>query len=91
MAANKRTPTPGVDSESRNDKLDFPTIEQVHKASHEMLARWYRFLIATDESQQETLRRVAERLQKLGGITPEGGLTPELSKKVGYGGVKDRR
>jgi hypothetical protein len=37
-----------------------------------MLARWYRFLIAADEKQQEMLRRVAERLQELDGITPEG-------------------
>jgi len=28
----------------QHDRQDFPTMEQVEKANHEQLARWYRFL-----------------------------------------------
>jgi hypothetical protein len=56
----------------------FPTIEEVERAGREQLARWYRFLpsgeTATD---QEIMKRIAQRFQKL------GGMTPELSKKIG--------
>ena len=56
----------------------FPTIEEVERAGKEQLARWYRFLpsgeTATD---QEIMKRIAQRFQKL------GGMTPELSKKIG--------
>jgi len=56
---------------------DFPTLEQVEKASKQDLAHWYRFLLGTTPEQRKTLHRVAERLEKL------GGMTPELSKKIG--------
>lgn len=56
----------------------FPTLEEVEKADKEQLARWYRFLpsgeTATD---QKLMKRIAERFDKL------GGMTPELSKKIG--------
>jgi len=57
---------------------DFPTLEQVEKADKEQLARWYRFLLGTTDEQRKTLRRVAQRLEQL------GGMTPELSKKIGH-------
>jgi hypothetical protein len=57
---------------------DFPTLEQVEKADKEQLARWYRFLLGTTDEQRKTLRRVAQRLDQL------GGMTPELSKKIGH-------
>ena len=57
---------------------DFPSLEQVEKANKEDLARWYRFLLGTSDEQRKTLHRVAERLEKL------GGMTPELSKKIGH-------
>jgi hypothetical protein len=60
------------------DQQDFPTMEQVEKASKEELARWYRFLLGTTDEQRKTLLRVKQRLHSL------GGMTPELSKKIGH-------
>ncbi len=58
---------------------DIPTLEQVEKASHEQLGRWYRFLPSGDsKEQQKVLDRIAERFKKL------GGMTPELSKRLGF-------
>jgi hypothetical protein len=37
------------------DQQDFPTIQQVEKASKEDLARWYRFSIGTTPEQKKTL------------------------------------
>lgn len=68
---------------------DFPTKEEVDKASLEQLAWWFRFSLATDAEQQKILERVSQRLKKLGGVSESGGLTRELSDKVGYGGVPD--
>ena len=61
---------------------DFPTMDQVEKASHEQLAWWYRFLPSGDTPEQKKIMdRMAERFEKL------GGMTPELSKRIGHGGV----
>lgn len=57
---------------------DFPTIAQVEKASQEELARWYRFLLGTTDEERKILRRISQRLHKL------GGMTPQLSKKIGH-------
>jgi len=57
---------------------DFPTLEQVEKASKQDLARWYRFLLGATDEQRKILRRVAQRLDQM------GGMTPELSKKIGH-------
>jgi hypothetical protein len=63
------------------DRPDFPTMEQVEKADREQLARWYRFLPSGDQLEQRKIRhRLAERFQKM------GGMTSELSKKIGFGG-----
>jgi DNA-binding ferritin-like protein len=61
--------------------LDFPTMEEVAKASHEQLGRWYRFLLPTGKEQQAILDKIAERFKKL------GGMTPEISSRIGHGGV----
>jgi hypothetical protein len=56
----------------------FPTIEAVEKADKEQLARWYRFLPSGDTAaDQKIMGRIAERFDKL------GGMTRELSKKIG--------
>ena len=60
------------------DQQDFPTMQQVEKATREDLARWYRFSIATTDEQRKTLLRVKQRLNNF------GGMTPELSKKIGH-------
>jgi hypothetical protein len=62
------------------NQLEFPTMDQVMKASHEDLARWYRFLLANDKEQQAVLDKIADRFKKL------GGMTPEISKRIGHGG-----
>lgn len=64
-----------------DNKLDFPTMNQVMKASHEDLARWYRFLLPNDKEQQAVLDKIADRFKKL------GGMTPEISKRIGHGGA----
>jgi hypothetical protein len=56
----------------------FPTIEEVERATKEQLARWYRFLPSGETAgDQKIMKRIAERFQKL------GGMTPELSKRIG--------
>ena len=56
----------------------FPTVEQVEKADKEQLARWYRFLPSGETaSDQKIMKRIAERFDKL------GGMTLELCKKIG--------
>ena len=63
------------------DRPDFPTMEQVEKADREQLARWYRFLAPGDTPEQRKIQhRLAERFQKM------GGMTPELRKTIGFGG-----
>jgi len=63
----------------QHDRPDFPTMEQVGKANHEQLARWYRILPSGDtKEQQNILNRIAERFKKLGGVTPA------LEKKIGF-------
>ena len=59
-----------------------PTFEEVEQADKEQLANWYRFLPAgqTDED-RNILSRMSERFAEM------GGMTPELSKKIGEGGV----
>ena len=56
----------------------FPTVEEVEKADKEQLARWYRFLPSGETTMdQMIMKRIAERFEKL------GGMTPEISKKIG--------
>jgi hypothetical protein len=56
----------------------FPTIQEVEKADKEQLARWYRFLPSGETAGgQKIMKRIAERFEKL------GGMTAELSKKIG--------
>ena len=62
-------------------QLEFPTIDQVEKATLEDLARWYRFLLPSGKEQQAILDKIAERFKKL------GGMTPEISKRIGHGGA----
>ena len=63
------------------DRPDFPTMEQVEKAGHEELARWYRFLPSGDTKEQ---LKIAERIEKR--FKHLGGMTPELSDKIGFAG-----
>jgi hypothetical protein len=60
----------------------FPTMVEVENADKEQLARWYRFLPASGEAaeQPKVMKRLAERFKEL------GGMTPELSKKIGHSG-----
>jgi hypothetical protein len=65
------------------ERPDFPTMAQVEAADREQLGRWYRFLPSGEtREQQKIMDRIAERFKKL------GGMTPELSKKIGMGGVQ---
>jgi len=71
--------------------MKYPTLEEVEKASHLQLARWYRFLPSPGEraighpefnkifqQEAEILDRIVERFNKMGGFTPE------ISKKIGW-------
>jgi hypothetical protein len=56
----------------------FPTIQEVEKDDKERLACWFRFLPSGETaSDQKIMKRIAGRFQKL------GGMTAELSKKIG--------
>lgn len=59
----------------------FPTSAEIEKANVDQLARWYRFLLPQTAEQNKLMDRISERLKKA------GGMTPALSKKIGYGGV----
>lgn len=65
-----------------NDRPDFPTMEQVEKASHEQLAAWFRFLAIGDTPEQKRImKRIRDRFEE------KGGMTPKVSDKIGWGGV----
>jgi hypothetical protein len=54
-------------------------MEQVEKAGHEQLARWYRFLPCGDSpAQKKICDRIAERFKEL------GGMTSDMEKRIGY-------
>jgi hypothetical protein len=56
----------------------FLTIQEVEKADKVQLARWYRFLPSGETAaDQKVMKRIAERFDKL------SGMTPELSEKIG--------
>jgi hypothetical protein len=59
----------------------FPTVAEVEKADAETLARWYRFLLPADAEQEKVLQKISAALKA------KGGMTPALSRKIGYGGV----
>jgi chemotaxis regulatin CheY-phosphate phosphatase CheZ len=59
---------------------DFPTMQQVEAASHEQLARWYRFLPMGLENDQ--MQKIADRIEER--LNQMGGITPELDQKLGW-------
>lgn len=63
----------------------YPTPESVEKASREQLGHWLRFLRPpkTGTPEVDTLLRLSKRFQEL------GGMTPELSKKIGWGDTRE--
>jgi len=68
-----------VEGGMMQDRPDFPTMEQVEKADHEQLAKWFRFLPSGDTDEQQKIQdRIAERFKAM------GGMNPALSKKIGF-------
>ena len=64
------------------DRPDIPTLEQVEAASKQQLAYWYRFLPSGGTpAQRKAIDRIVQRFEAM------GGMTPELSNKIGFGGV----
>jgi hypothetical protein len=64
--------------------MQWPTFIEVQFADHEQLARWHRFLPAAKTYEQTRLMDyISRRLQNLGGITPE------LSEKIGWDEPED--
>jgi hypothetical protein len=54
-------------------------MEEVEKADKEQLAKWFRFLPSGNTKEQQRVQdRIGERFKQL------GGMTPELSRKVGF-------
>jgi hypothetical protein len=54
---------------------------RIRKGDREELARWHRFLPSGDTPEQKKVRsKLAERFHRM------GGMTPELSKKITFGG-----
>ncbi len=71
--------------------MKYPTLDEVEKAGHEQICRWWRFLKSPGQSaigkgnfteigEQElkVMNRIAERLKKFGGFTPA------ISKRIGW-------
>lgn len=59
--------------------MTYPTLKRVESASHEQLARWYRFLPTAGSTESAVMHRIAERFADM------GGWNPELSKRIGWG------
>ena len=59
--------------------LKYPTLEQVNATSYIQLAEWYRFLPSPKNEDLAILNRICERFKEL------GGMTPEISKAIGWG------
>lgn len=70
----------------------YPTMQQVRTADREQLGRWYRFLpspgtsaIERDDfhqvrkAEKQVMTKIVARFKEL------GGMTPELSKAIGWG------
>jgi hypothetical protein len=56
----------------------FPELEEEERADKEQLAGWYPFLPSGETTaDQKIMKRIADRFEKL------GGMTPHLSKKIG--------
>lgn len=62
----------------------FPTMEQVENADREQIARWwYRCLPAREGANQRNIMdRIVDRFLNM------GGMTPGLSKKIGFSPVR---
>mgnify|MGYP001572797337 CR=1 FL=1 len=71
--------------------MKYPTLEEVNKATHIEICRWWRFLPSTglnyigelnfiEKLNEEVviMNRIADRLKKFGGFTPE------ISKEIGW-------
>lgn len=59
--------------------MNFPTYEQVEKATDYQLGKWHRFLpVASNELESASLSHIHQRFTAL------GGWTPALSKDVGW-------
>jgi len=58
--------------------MNYPTKEEVQGATREQLARWVRFLPSPmNDEQARIMNYLCERFGAM------GGMTPELSKKIG--------
>ena len=71
--------------------MKYPSMKQVETASHEQLARWYRFLPSPGASASGTddfedvldhEAAIQERIIERFGCF--GGMNPQLSKKIGW-------
>lgn len=59
--------------------MQYPTLEQVEAASHLQICKWMRFLeVSGDPYEQKVIIRLCDRLDDLGGFTPE------ISKQIGW-------
>ena len=61
------------------DGLEYPTIEEIEAADHDLICRWYRFLPSPDTQEQvESMKLINQRFKD------GGGFTEFLSKKIGW-------
>lgn len=59
--------------------MKYPSFEEIEEASKTQLAVWYRFIQSPQDSDEHArLNRICER------FTGMGGMTPEISKKIGH-------
>lgn len=72
--------------------MSYPTLEQVEAADQEQICRWHRFLdspgmsaIDTDHFETTLDREAAIAARIQARYLEFGGMTPELSKRIGWG------
>ena len=59
--------------------MKYPTMDEVEEADRVQLLQWTRLLPSPDDAHRPILNRILVRQQAIGGITPE------ISKQVGWG------
>lgn len=63
--------------------MTYPTLTEVEAADRLQICKWMRFLEASgDPEEQKIIIRLIERYEELGGITPE------ISKQIGWDETK---
>lgn len=59
--------------------MKYPTKEEIEKANHLQICRWYRFLPISETTEENELTNYI-----INKFYEGGGMTPEISKEIGW-------